>query len=240
MKTLKSVALIATGALVLCVCPALHAQAAAAQAVVAQPVQPVISFQFERAGLPVPKFTIKVAENGAGTYQADVVPGVGSYDGAPMPVQATQHVSRDITLTAATVGEIFKDARALNHFNIECDSKAKNIANTGAKTLSYSGADGKGACTYNYSENKSVEALTNTFLSVAYTIDEGRRLAFLHRFDRLGLDAEMNGLVGEAKEGHAVEIGTIAPVLTSIAKDDQVMERVRLAAAKLLKETTQQ
>lgn len=220
--------------------PVLSAQAS--QAVMAQTVvtQPIITFQFERAGLPVPKFTIKVQENGSGTYQADVVPGVGSYEGVSMPSEATQHVSRAIALTPATVAEIFKTARALNHFNVDCDSKAKNIANTGAKTLSYAGADGKGSCTYNYSENKDVTALTNTFQSIAYTIDEGRRLAFLHRFDRLGLDSEINTFSGEAKEGRALEIGTIAPVLTSIANDDQVMQRVRLAAAKLLEQTKQQ
>lgn len=215
-------------------CPAVFAQAsqpAAAQTVV---TQPVISFQFERAGLPVPKFTIKVQENGSGSYQADVVPGVGSYEGASMPAEATQHVSREIVLSPATTAMLFKTARALNHFNIDCDSQAKNIANTGAKTLSYSGADGKGSCTYNYSENKDVTALTNTLLGIAYTLDEGRRLAFLHRFDRLGLDAEMNTLRDEAKDGRALEIETIAPVLTSIMNDEQVMQRVRQTAAKLL------
>lgn len=230
----------AGGILVLCsLCPALFAQAsqpATAQSVVSQPV---ISFQFERAGLPVPKFTIKVQENGSGSYQADVVPGVGSYEGASMSAEATQHVSREIVLGPATVAMLFKTARALNHFNIDCDSKMKNIANTGAKTLSYSGADGKGSCTYNYSENKDVTALTNTLLAIGYTLDEGRRLAFLHRFDRLGLDAEINTLRDEAKDGHALELETIAPVLTSIVNDEQVMQRVRQTASKLLERAKQ-
>lgn len=223
----------------LCLPVASFAQAAGTAAVQTVTTQPVVSFQFERAGLPVPKFTIKVQDNGSGTYQADVVPGVGD-SGAAGPTEATQHVSRPIALTPATVSEIFKSARALNHFNFECDSKAKNIANTGAKTLSYSGADGHGSCSYNYSENKEVTTLTNTFLGIAFTIDEGRRLAFLHRFDRLGLDAEINALADQAKSGGALELGTIASTLTSIANDEMVMQRVRVRAAKMLEQARAQ
>ena len=67
-----------------------------------------------------------------------------------------KHIDRPITLSPATVAKIFKQARALDHFNVACDSKAKNIANTGKKTLSYVGADGQGSCVYNYSDNKNV------------------------------------------------------------------------------------
>ncbi len=215
----------------LLLCGALCVPAGAPAQTVA--AQPVVSFQFDRPGLPVPKFTIKVQENGSGSYEADVVPGVGG-SGVEGAVVASQHVNRPISLSSATVAEVFKAARTLDHFNIACDSKAKNIANTGAKTLSYSGADGHGSCTYNYSENKDVTALTNTFLAIAFTLDEGRRLDFLHRFDRLGLDAEMNALADQVKSGGALELGTIAPTLRSIAGDEMVMERVRLRAAKLL------
>ena len=49
----------------------------------------------------------------------------------------------------------------------------------------------RGSCVYNYSDNKNVALLTDTFLGIAFTLDEGRKLDFLHRYDRLGLDAEM-------------------------------------------------
>ncbi|GGA62624.1 hypothetical protein GCM10011507_12720 [Edaphobacter acidisoli] len=230
---MKAAVRIALGAM-LTLSPVLFAQAPVAAA-----IQPVISFQFERTGLPVPKFTIKVEENGSGTYQADVIPGVGD-SGSGAPAEATQHVNRAITLTPATVAEMFKTARALKYFSVQCDSKAKNIANTGAKTLSYSGADGHGSCSYNYSENKDITSLTNTFLAIAFTLDEGRRLAFLHRFDRLGLDAEINTLADQAKSGGALELGTIAPTLSSIASDDQVMERVRVRASRMLEQVKAQ
>jgi hypothetical protein len=117
-----------------------------------------------------------------------------------------------------------------------CEATAKNIANSGKKTLSYVGADGAGSCTYNYSENKNVTTLTDTFLFIAFTLDEGRRLEFLHRYDRLGLDEEMTELVQAVKSGHALELETIAPVLTSIAGDAAVMQRVRSQATKLLEQ----
>ena len=132
--------------------------------------------------------------------------------------------------------KIFKAARELNEFNGVCASKLKNIADTGKKTLSYSAADGHGSCEYNYSENKGVTMLTDTFMGIAYTLDEGRRLEFLHRYDRLGLDAEMITLSQEVDAGRALELGTIAPTLAAIADDTAVLQRVRLRATKLLEQ----
>ena len=101
--------------------------------------------------------------------------------------------------SAATAAKVFALAHSLNYFNIACASTAKNVADTGKKTLDYirlgangSRADGVlGSCTYNYTENKDVQTLTDIFQGIADTLDEGRKLDYLHRFDRLGLDAEM-------------------------------------------------
>jgi hypothetical protein len=198
--------------------------------------QAEVSFQFDRTGLPVPRFTLRLREDGTGSYQADQVeiPATGT----AMRGQAAQHIDRPIQLSRPTVAKIFKEARMLNRFNIECASKAKNIADTGKKTLNYSGADGSGSCTYNYSENKNVDTLTTIFLGIAYTLDEGRRLEFLHRYDRLGLDAEMISLTQEADSGRALEFGTISPTLAAIADDTAVIQRVRLRATKMLEQVT--
>ena len=77
-------------------------------------------------------------------------------------------------------------------------------------------------------------ALSDTFLAIAFTMDEGRRLEFFHRYDRLGLDAEISTLAHEATEGRALELGTIAPTLESIERDTALIQRVRLQAGKLL------
>lgn len=190
-----------------------------------------VSFQFERMGLPVPKFTIVVHEDGTGSYQAQVAAVSGSGEQA---TSAGPPVNRPIKVSPVTKEMIFKTARSLDHFNIECASKAKNIADTGKKTLSYKGADGQGSCLYNYSDNKSVAQLTEIFQAMAFTMDEGRKLEFLHRFDRLGLYSEIDALQREVDEKRAIELGNIAPALHSIVADEDLMQRVRERAARLL------
>jgi hypothetical protein len=199
------------------------------------PKQAEVTFQFDRPGMPVPHFTLRIREDGTGSYKADQ---------AELPAaatstrgQAAQHIDRQLNLSQGTVAKIFKAARAANHFNIECASKAKNIADTGKKTLAYIGTDGSGSCSYNYSENKAVGVVNDTFLAIATTIDEGRTLAFLHRYDRLGLDSEMTSFAQEVEAGRALELGTISPTLAAIADDTAVIQRVRLRAAKMLEQT---
>jgi hypothetical protein len=198
--------------------------------------QSELSFQFDRTGLPVPRFTLQIREDGTGRYQADQAETPAT--ATSMRGQAAQHIDRPVSLTRGTVAKMFKAARASNYFNIECASKAKNIADTGKKTLSYTGSDGSGSCTYNYSEIKTIDTLTNSFLAIAYTLDEGRRLDFLHRYDRLGLDAEMNLLSQEAEAGRALELGTIAPALAAIVDDTALIQRVRLRAQKMLEQVS--
>jgi hypothetical protein len=200
-------------------------------------LQGQVSFEFERVGLPVPRYSLDIHEDGTGRYQADESASVPSPSSSAAQYMGGKHIDRTITLSPATVAKIFKQARSLDHFNIACDSKAKNIANTGKKTLSYVGPDGRGSCVYNYSENKGVAALTDMFLAIAFTMDEGRRLEFFHRYDRLGLDSEMSMLAHEAEQGRALELGTIAPTLESIERDTALIQRVRLQAGKLLEQS---
>jgi hypothetical protein len=212
------------------------AQTAESPTAASAKTQAEVSFQFDRTGLPVPRFTLRLREDGTGSYQADQMEIAAT--GTSMRGQAAQHIDRPINLSKGTVTKIFKEARTLNNFNVECASKAKNIADTGKKTLSYTGADGSGSCTYNYSENKTVDTLTNTFLSIAYTLDEGRRLEFLHRYDRLGLDAEMISFAQELEAGRALELGTISLMLAAIADDTALIQRVRLKAQKMLEQVS--
>jgi hypothetical protein len=197
-------------------------------------VQPEVSFQFERLGLSVPKFTIVVHEDGTGVYKGETAAvSSGAYGGLAQPT-AGQPINRTIKLSPATTEAIFKAARSLEFFNIDCASKAKNIADTGKKTLSYSGTDGHGSCLYNYSENKSVTQLSEMFQAIAFTMDEGRKLDFMHRFDRLGLYSEIDALKREVVAKRALELGNISPSLLSIARDEALMEKVRERAVALL------
>jgi hypothetical protein len=215
------------------VTPFLHAQSPAS----APSTQPEVSFDFTRPGLPVPHFLLRVHEDGSATYQAEDAPvstaRYGNYQPTSAPAVGAK-VDRPLTISSATTATIFKSARDLNHFNLDCETKIKNIANTGKKTFTYSGPDGNGTCTFNYSDNKAVMQLTDTFQAIAYTLDEGRKLEHLHRFDRLGLDAEMEVFTHEYEEKRALELASIAPTLTSLVRDEALMDRVRKRASHLL------
>ena len=78
------------------------------------------------------------------------------------------------------------------------------------------------------------QKLTTLFESIAFTLEEGRRLAVEHKHDRLALDAELGELLDAVKEGRALEVQSIQPVLQEIAEDDAVLERARQRAKKLL------
>ena len=193
---------------------------------------PQVVFAFERQGLPVPKYRITIQQDGSAVYDGEEMPQAIGPD--PAPAGPAQPFHSQVILTSATTGRIFALGQKLNRFNISCSSKAKNIADTGTKSLTYTAPDGSGSCTYNYSENKDVQALTETLQAIAETMDEGRRLDYLHRYDRLGLDAAMIYLTQEVSDGHALEVGTIAPSLRSISADAMVIQRVRAKADALL------
>lgn len=198
----------------------------------ASTTRPTVSFTFERKGVPVSKFSLSIQQDGSAIYEGEEVAQSSQY-GTPVTLPPHPFHSA-VSLSPATAARVFELAHKASHFNITCPSKLKNIADTGTKTLTYSGPDASGACTYNYSDVKEVQALTDIFEGVAETMDKGRELDRLHRYDRLGLDAAMKFLAQEVAEGHALELQTIAASLNSIAADAQVMDRVRAKANALL------
>jgi hypothetical protein len=191
-----------------------------------------VSFSFDRKGLPVPTYRFIVNRDTTGAYQGqEIPPSSGPAASAELPSEREDAGGGGGREGNGTMKAL---RRQLKLFNIPCASKAKNIADTGTKTLTYRGSDGSGSCTYNYTESKDVQALTDIFEGIAETMDEGRELDRLHRYDRLGLDAAMTFLAQEVSAAHALELQTIAPTLHSIADDPDVMERVRTRAGALL------
>ncbi len=196
----------------------------------------VLTFHFVRAGLPVPEYTLSVREDGSGTYAATYAEPAGGNAAYPADYSARAtpgQMNRPIVLSHGTTARMFERVRNADHLR-NCESREKNVADTGAKTLTYTAADTTLTCTYNFTENKAVAALTETFQGIAQTLDAGRTIEFKHRFDRLGLDKELSYLTEEVQSGRALEVATIAPVLQSLCDDQQVMERVRRRAAGLL------
>ena len=193
-----------------------------------------VSFSFERPGLRVPRYSLQLWEDGTGQYRGEQLPfSVGPADTPPSPQSFEVKYFR---ASPATASKIFALARSLNFFNVSCASTAKNVADTGKKTLTYTDTMGgvSGSCEYNNTENKDLQTLTDILQGIAETLDEGRKFDYLHRYDRLGLDAEMESFTREVADGHAIELQTIADTLHSIADDPEVMQRVRTRANALL------
>ena len=142
-------------------------------------------------------------------------------------------VDRDIQVSAAFAERVFGAAQRHNWFNESCESHLK-VAFQGWKQFSYTGPQGSGSCTFNYSKDKEIQTLGDSLQAVAETILEGARLEMLLQHDRLGLDAEMEFLTEAVGDGRAQQVRAIQEILERLAQDDGVLERVRKQARALL------
>jgi len=187
--------------------------------------------------MDVPEYTFTLREDGTGTYDALAAATTALQNparyGQPSTSPTMTHLTLSYTLPPALTQKLFTQIRAAG-LNPGCASKQKNVANTGMKTLAYVGPEGSTQCSFNYTQNNSITALAETFQAMSFTLSVGRKLAYEERFDRLGLDHEMNALVAAAKDGRAQAFSLIASELQSLVDDVQVMERVRRNASFLL------
>jgi hypothetical protein len=195
-----------------------------------------IVFQFENAQLQPASYSLEIREDGLGHYK--------SMPAAPAPETAVpsgpadeitpQPVDREIRVSEPLRSQLFAAARSHHFFAMVCEATKIHVAFTGKKTLTYSGADGHGACTYNYSQDAQLNHIADELVSVAFTLEEGKRLAVEQEHSRLALDAELETLQDAARSGGALEIANIAPQLQFIVDDEQVLLRARKRAKELL------
>jgi len=209
----------------------LGALVAALAATVCLPAQQPAVFQidFTHAEQFPSHWRLKVNPDGSGQFDSD--------GGTIPPDQAAQIVAgelhRPVQLSSQFAGQIFSTARQRKLFRMGCESHLK-VAFQGTKRFSYSGPEGSGACEFNYSKDKEIQALSDSLIAVETTLLYGARLDKMLVHDRLGLDREMEGLVSAVQDGNAIELGTIRDTLMRIAEDEQVLDRDRRKARKLL------
>jgi hypothetical protein len=140
----------------------------------------------------------------------------------------------DFTVSTRNQKRLFRDAREANYFNGDFSYKKHVVASTGKKTLTYSDPVRHFSTTYDYSDNKVIEEITSIFSGISNTIEHGRKLVYLHRFDKLGLEEELKGMESAAEGHNLAEIQIIAPTLKSIADDSKVLNIARQRAKRLL------
>jgi hypothetical protein len=142
--------------------------------------------------------------------------------------------SLDFTMSDPNREKIFRYAKEANYFNGDFSYKKHAISSTGKKTLTYADQVKHFETSYDYSENKAIQEITNIFAGVSNTIEQGRKLQFLRRYDKLGLEAELKGME-DAMDGHNLaELQLIAPTLESIANDPAILNIARQRARRLL------
>jgi hypothetical protein len=188
-----------------------------------------IRFVFENSKLQPASYVLEINEDGSGHFHSEP----GSADFSDPEAIAPQAANVDIKIDEPLLSALFKTARSHSFFAVACDAKSK-VAFTGKKTLQYTGPDGNGSCTFNWSRDQQIMNIADDLIAVAFTLEEGRRLAVEHEHNRLGLDSELAELQDAVKGGRAQQIQNIAPQLEAIASDEKVMERARLRARQLL------
>lgn len=188
-----------------------------------------ITVEFSNAQLSPSHWKIVLHPDGSGRFDAE--PGPPPSEGSKV-IDAGE-VHRSIQLSPDFTAHAFAIAHERSLFAFPCESHMK-VAFQGQKRLSYSGPEGHGSCEFNYSKDKTIQQLGDSFLAVEATIIFGARLEKLLQHDRLGLDLELENLVASAHEKTAIEIGTIREILSRIEADEQVLERARRKARLLL------
>ena len=204
----------------------LYAQSEPKQA--QRPAAPTVTFTFEWSSVEPHRYIISVDSSGNAVYRSWTADSAAGQSGAGDPYVLKLAVS------AAARDRIFTVAGQLNYFNGDYEYHKRRIAWTGEKTLAYADADKQYVTRYNWSENAGIGALTALFQGISATLECGRRLERLHRFDRLGLDEELKSLERLTAEHQAAELQLIAPILEQLAQDPSVLNIARQRARHIL------
>jgi hypothetical protein len=175
------------------------------------------------------RYTITVPSNGSALYVSQSVRESVDANGV-----ADADYKQEFAISPPVRATIFQLAEQAGYFKGDFDFKKHAIANTGTKSLAYSDASRQFRTVYNWSENPAIDQLTKTFQGISATIERGRKLKFLRRFDKLGLEAELRGMEKMAASHELAELQIIAPLLDTIANDPTVLNIARQRAQRLL------
>lgn len=187
---------------------------------------PSVSYTQNFDGSNPSHYEITIGHDGHGTYVSN---GQLSRDAQPAdPVSVSFAVSDKVR------DQIFDLAKRAHYFDGKVDSGRPNIANTGAKTLSYHDDKRATKASYNYSEVQAIQEETSVFQNLSTTLEFGRRLIFFHKYQKLALDDELKRMDDLRVEGMLGDVQAIAPVLRDIAHDQRVMNVTRSRALRLL------
>lgn len=192
------------------------------------PAIPTITFDCLWEAATPQEYTFTLRSTGTARY-------VSSNPARPAEDRAQDpDYEREFTFSSSGSAKAFSLAAQAKYFDGDFEYRKHQVASTGRKTLTYADMVRHFQTTYNWSENSAIDELTRYFQGVSSTIEHGRKLEFLHRYDKLGLEAHLKGMEEEAQSRYLAELAIIAPVLESIAGDSSVMNIARQRARRLL------
>jgi hypothetical protein len=186
---------------------------------------PLITFSLDFPQSNPAHYSITVDATGHSSYECT---GTLAEDSEPQAYRSEFEVS------APTRQKIFELTKQAKYFAGKIDSGNDKLAFTGAKVLSYQDGQRSNTAQYNYSNLQSVRDLTSLFQGIAGTLEYGRRLEYLHHYQKLALDTELKRMDAQARNNELSELQAVAPVLQGIADDSTVINVVRARAKGLL------
>ena len=154
--------------------------------------------------------------------------------GEPDQLELGEPYRIQFVISPATTRRIFALAESLRYFQGDWDFKKHRIADTGRKTLLYSDSSRSHQTTYNWSENRAVQELTDIFQGISNTQEAAFELNRLRRYDKLGLNHQLERMEDLVKNGWLRELQVIAPLLEKLANDREIMHIARQRAQRLL------
>lgn len=185
-----------------------------------------VSFILDFPGSVPGHYGINIASDGHASYVSD---GKLSKDS-----NSDQDYSTNFTISQLLVTKIFDLAKQAHYFEGNIESKKKNIASTGDKTLMYKDARKDTITTYNYSSISAVQEITTVFQNLSATLEFGHRLEYDYHYQKLALDQDTKAMEDAAGRGELIEVQAIAPTLQKIADDPSVINVVRARIERLL------
>jgi hypothetical protein len=202
---------------------------------------PTVTFTLDFPGSEPSHYVISVASDGKASYvgNGSLVPGGNSNSNSSSDSEDEKAAPEppfhaDFTASSSLITRVFDLAKKANYFQSQIETKKKNMANTGAKTLTYKDASHNTQANYNYSPVVAVQELTRIFQNLSSTIEFGHRLDFYHHHQKLALDNELKRMEDFSKSGSLEEVSAVAPVLQKIVDDKSVINVVRMRAQRIM------
>jgi|SRR5579871_5775 hypothetical protein len=171
-------------------------------------------------------YTISVTSDGHARYECSARISDQSED--------RETYQTDFLLSDSTRTRVFDLASEAHYFTGKIDSGNHKLAFTGAKKLVYTDGQRNNTADYNYSTVPAVQQLTTLFQNIAATLEYGRHITYMHRYQKLALDDELKLMEDQARRGDLAELQAVKPLLQQLFDDKSVLNVVRARAQRIM------